>query len=206
MKRSLKKWAVLVMIAAIAIFMAVTTASADPRNSHLLRGTYAFTGSGNCVVSTTGFDANYNPKPPEQGRSVFATMQTWEGNYTFDGHGSGSIEGSFRSVDLPTFIVTVADVSWEFNYEMTDHNRFQTSLKPGTYDKVLDTLGIRPPNYFDFDGISDGAVERDGAAIKITYGPPMKLILCIPNPETKVCDHTPVEAFCSGSHVGLQVR
>jgi type 1 fimbria pilin len=54
MKENAKKLAVIVMTAAIAMFIAVSTAAAGPGGSHLLRGTYHFTGSGNCVISAGG--------------------------------------------------------------------------------------------------------------------------------------------------------
>jgi hypothetical protein len=196
MKGNTKKLAVFVTIAAMAMFMVVATASADPRNSQLLRGTYAFTGSGNCVLSMGG-------------TNLFTIIQIWEGDYTFDGHGSGSFKGSFRAVDLSSNAISKANVSWEFNYEMTDHNRFETYLKPGTYDKVEDPAGIAPTNYFDVVGKFYGAVEQDGASIVITSGPPMTHILCAnPTAPTKdnPCVPSGIEALCSESVVGLRVR
>ena len=204
MKRSMKKAAVLAMIAAITIVMAVTTALADPRNSPLLRGTYAFTGSGNCVFSIGG-------------DNIFTLIQIWEGEYRFDGHGSGSFAGTFRAVDLPPGnpfggkpnAISKAVASWEFYYEMTDHNRFETWLKPGTYDKVEDPTGIHPTNYFDIKGDRfHGALERDGASIVITSGPPMTHILCASDPSVSphVCTPSGIEALCSESVVGLKVR
>jgi len=204
MKAYIKKLTVFVMIAAVTMFIAVAIASADDHHwKNTIHGKYAFTGSGNCVGSTTGFDENYNPK----GDNVFAVMQIWEGDYIFDGHRTGSIKATFRGVDLSTYGISVANVSWKFKYEMTDHNRFQTYLpdEPGYYDTVEDPAGIHPPNYFNIVGRCDGAVEGDGTLIKITCGPPQKHIFCFPNPQTGFCDNTPVELFCSESHVGIRV-
>ena len=157
MKGNSKKLALFVIAAVVVMFMAVATASADPRNSQLLRGTYAFTGSGNCVLSVGGVNR-------------FTLIQIWEGEYTFDGHGSGSFKGIMRGVDLSpgapnNNAISKANISWEFDYEMTDHNRFQTYLKPGTYDKVEDPSGIRPTQYFDIVGKFDGAVEASISVI-----------------------------------------
>jgi hypothetical protein len=205
MKRSMKKSAVLAMIAAITIVIAVTTASADPRNSPLLRGTYAFTGSGNCVLHMNGENG---------GQNLFTIIQIWEGEYTFDGHGSGSFKGTFRAVDLApgapnNNAPSKAVASWEFYYEMTDHNRFETWLKPGTYDKVEDPTGIHPTNYFDIKGDRfHGALERDGASIVITSGPPMIHYLCGSDPTVSpyVCTPSGIEGICSESVVGLKVH
>ncbi len=196
---------VFVTIAALAMFTTVALAWGDDysRNSYLLRGTYAFTGSGNCVFSAGG-------------QNLFTLIQIWEGEYTFDGHGSGSFKGTFRAVDLypgnpfgsagPNAI-SKAVASWEFNYEMTDDNRFETWLKPGTYDKVYDPTGVGPTNYFDIQGDRfHGAVERDGASIVVTSGPPMIHYLCGSDPTQPPydCPHV-AEALCSESVVGLRV-
>lgn len=198
MKPNANKLAVFVMTAALAMFIAVATASAGPGGSPLLRGTYHFTGSGNCVISMTGVG------------NLFTIIQIWEGDYTFDGHDSGSFKGTARGVDLPTNAISTANASWEFNYEMTDHNLFETYLKPGTYDKVEDPSGVRPTDYFDIVGRFKGAVEQDGASIVITSGPPMTHILCAPSStppsEDNLCVPSGIEALCSESVVGLRVR
>ncbi len=196
MKGNIKKLTVLVIVIATAMFTLVATASAGSNNSPLLRGTYAFTGSGNCVVSLTGVG------------NLFTIIQIWEGVYIFDGHGSGSFSGTFRAVDLSSNAISKANASWEFEYEMTDHNRFETYLKPGTFDKVEDPTGARPSDYFNIVGRFYGAVERDGASIVITSGPPQTHILCAadPNPALGVCVPSGVEALCSESIIGLRVN
>ncbi len=195
MKAIIKKMLALVIIAAIGLFLAMATASADSSNSPLLRGTYAFTGSGNCVLSAGG-------------TNLFTIIQIWEGVYIFDGHGSGSFSGTFRAVDLSSNAISKANASWEFEYEMTDHNRFETYLKPGTFDKVEDPTGVRPSDYFNIVGNFYGAVERDGASIVITSGPPQTHILCAPdpNPALGVCVPSGIEALCSESIIGLRVN
>ena len=200
----MKKLVVIAVIAAMAAVSPVALASAQDHAGRMIRGTYAFTGSGHCVISTTGFDAQYQPNPGP-GALVFTILQTWEGDYTFDGHGSGSLRASFHGVDLPSFAVgSLANVSWEFTYAMTDHNRFQTYLAPGTYDKVEDAAGIKPVNYYDIVGAWNGVVARNGESIHITGGPPLKHILC--DPSQPPCVRTSVEAFCSESHVGIRVQ
>ena len=63
MKDNIKKLAVFVMIIALAIFMAVATASADRQKYRkTLHGEYAFTGSGACTLAPTGFNAILSPK------------------------------------------------------------------------------------------------------------------------------------------------
>ncbi len=209
MKRNGKRLAVFVIVAAIAMFMAVAIASADPKDNHALKGQYAFTGPGQCVVSPTGFGKNYIPPQPA---FVFAASQIWEGVYTFERDGSGSLKAFQRAFGIPSLSLETANISWEFEYKMTDKDRFQTSLTPGTYDKVEWTAG---PNcdqngencailYFDIVGPCEGVVAQDGDTITMTCGQPTKLILC--DPLQDLCTHTPFEAYCSFSHVGIRVR
>jgi hypothetical protein len=213
MKENFRKLVISVFVISMVMFMAMATASADPRKSQLLRGKYSFTGSGNCVASATGFDDKFQPNGGAS--PVGALMQIWEGEYTFDGKGSGSIKATFRGVDLLplTYKISIADVSWKFKYEMTDHNRFITYLpdEPGYYDTVEDPAKISPSNYFNIVGKCDGAVERDGASIKITCAPPQKHIMCIPDGfgycvNLEDLGGPPVELLCSESHVGLRVH
>jgi len=208
MKGNGKKLAVFVTVAALALFVAVATASADPKDDHALKGQYAFSGPGHCVVSPAGFGDNYTPNVPD---IVFASSQIWEGVYTFNRDGSGSIRASHRTFDHPSLAIGMANVSWDFTYKMIDKDRFQTFLPEGNYDKVEFTAGTNcdpvtkqcATLFFDVVGPCDGVVARDGDTIIITCGPPTKLILCEPG---TLCTHTPFEAYCTFSHQGTLVR
>ncbi len=205
MRGNIKNLTLFVIVATIAMFIVVALASADPKDDNALQGQYAFTGPGNCVVSPTGFGANYVPNPPGD---VFAANQIWEGVYTFSRDGSGSINAVVRSFDLPGFGLGIADITWEFKYSMTDKNRFQTWLAPGTYDKVEWTAGSNCDSngqncatiYFDIEGTWEGVVASDGKSISITGGPPLIHILC--DPGQPPCVHIPFQAYCTESHVG----
>ena len=209
MKGNGKKLAVFVIVAAIVMFIAIPMASADPKVDHALKGQYAFSGPGQCVISTAGFGDNY---VPNEGAFVFAASQIWEGVYTFNRDGSGTIRAFHRSFDLPGLTLGTANISWDFTYKMTDKDRFQTSLVKDTYDKVEWTSG---PNcdengencatlYFDVVGPCDGVMSRDGDSVIMTCGQPTKLILCVPG--VFPCVRTPFEAYCSFSHQGFRVR
>ena len=90
MKSNIKKLAVIMVIVATAMFMAVPTASADDSWwKMLIRGEYAFTGSGACTLAPGGFNDNFTPKFPE-----LASMgpNFWEGVYTFNHNGKGKME------------------------------------------------------------------------------------------------------------------
>jgi hypothetical protein len=213
MKANGKKLAVFVIVAAITMSIAITMASADPKVNHALKGQYAFSGPGQCVISTTGFGENYVPIPGE-GAAVFAASQIWEGVYTFNRDGSGTIRAFHRSFQLPALTLETANISWDFKYKMTDKDRFQTELVEGTYDKVEWTSGLNcveeegklncATTYFDVDGTIDGVISPDGDSIIMTCGQPTKLILCVPDGPS--CIRTQFEAYCSFSHQGFRVR
>jgi hypothetical protein len=209
MKGNGKKLTVFVIVAAITMFIAIPMASADPREDHALKGQYAFSGPGQCVISTAGFGDNY---VPNDGAIVFAASQIWEGVYTFKRDGSGTIRAFHRSFDLPGLTLGTANISWDFTYKMTDKDRFQTSLIPDTYDKVEWTSGSNCDSkgencatlYFDVVGPCDGVISLDGDSIIMTCGQPTKLVLCAPG--APLCFHTPFEAYCSFSHQGFRVH
>ena len=212
MKGNVKKLAVFVIVAAITMFIAIPIASADPKQNHALKGEYAFSGPGQCVISPTGFKGNYVPNDPTQ---VFAASQIWEGVYTFNRDGSGTIRAFHRSFDLPGLTLATANISWDFTYKMTDKDRFQTELVEGTYDIVEWTSGPNcaddengelkcATSYFLVDGTIDGVVSRDGDSIIMTCGQPTKLILCAP--WEPLCVPISFEAYCSFSHQGIRVR
>jgi len=212
MKGNGKKLTVFVIVAAITMFIAIPMASADPREDHALKGQYAFSGPGQCVISTAGFGDNY---VPNDGAIVFAASQIWEGVYTFKRDGSGTIRAFHRSFDLPGLTLGTANISWDFTYKMTDKDRFQTFLVSDTYDKVEWTSGpncVEDENgvvkcatsYFDVVGPCDGVMSRDGDSIIMTCGQPTKLVSC--DPEQPLCSHTSFEAYCSFSHQGFRVR
>ena len=214
MKANGKKLAVFVIVAAITMFIAIPMASADPKVDHALKGQYAFSGPGQCVMSTTGFGKNYVPNPGPNAY-VFAASQIWEGVYTFNRDGSGTIRAFHRSFQLPALTLETANISWDFTYKMTDKDRFQTELVEGTYDKVEWTSGPNcmedengevncETSYFDVDGTIDGVISPDGDSIIMTCGQPTKLILCAPGVDP--CVPIPFEAYCSFSHQGFRVR
>ena len=198
MKGNSKKLASFVVIAGILMFATVAMAG-DYQWYPPIYGKYAFTGSGNCAVVLVDSQGKVLSK-------LSTIIQIWEGNYTFDGHDSGSFEGIFRAVDVQNnYATSMAKASWVFKYKMTDYNRFETYLKPGTYDKVEDVPASgNPPAYFDIVGDRfHGAVERDGGSIVVTSGPPMIHYLC--DPTQPLCVHSGVEALCSESVIGLRV-
>ena len=203
MKDNIKKLAVFVMIIALAVFMAVTTASADGQKYRKsLHGEYAFSGSGACTLAPTGFKADFTPEEPG-----IASMgpNFWEGIYTFNYNGKGKMETQQCYNEGPDAMFPYssgcANLSWEFEYEM-DGGAITFTFIPGTYSLVY-TVGlnkgalppITTPSLTVFDQPWTGRISPDGKNLFVFYGGPFKI---------KILDFGSFEAICNTVHQGFK--
>jgi hypothetical protein len=156
MKGHSKKLIAFVIVAALALFMAVTMASAGDGNHHrkFIAGEYGFTGGGNCI--STPF-LNYAPTPTNpfnliDPTKVSANSYHVNGLLTFKKDGTGTID--LYSTGTPTgpssftllypWGVTYGHATYPFTYTITDDGEFafdaveykfkQESLNPLTGD------------------------------------------------------------------------
>ena len=178
MKDNMKKLAVFVMIIALAVFMAVATASADgQRYRKTLHGEYAFTGSGACTLAPTGFEPNFIPTNPE-----FAGMgpNVWEGVYTFNHNGKGKMETRQCYNDgPPSYSSGCADLSWEYEFEL-DGGAITFTFIPGTYYLKYTEgpnigLTINLPSLSEINQPWTGRISPDGRNLFVFYGGPFKI-------------------------------
>ena len=210
MKVNIKKLAVFVSVAAIAMFIAVSTASAYYSWwKMLIRGEYAFSGSGTATLAWTGFDADpedaaddFTPKNPE-----YAEMgpNVWEGTYTFylDGKGKMDARQCYNSGPngMSPYSSGCANISWEFEYEM-DGAEITFTFIPGTYALEYTegpNIGLKfvLPTKTVFDQQWTGRISPDGRNLFVFYGGPFKI---------KVLDFGPLEIICNGVHQGFKTR
>jgi hypothetical protein len=202
MKGNIKKLAVLASVFAIAMLMAVPMASAhDFWWKFLIRGEYAFTGSGACTLAPTGFNENFTPKDPG---SAWMGPNFWAGVYTFNSNNTGKMEAHQVYHDGPPFYgAGAANLSWEFTYEM-DGPEITFTFIPRTYSLEY-TLGpntgvlpkVVPPSLAYFDKPWTGRISPDGRTLFVFYGVPMKLVI----PELGG-----IEAVCQAVHQGFKTR
>jgi hypothetical protein len=194
-----------VIVAVIAMFIAVSTASAYYSWwKMLIRGEYAFSGSGTATLAWTGFDANpqdaaddFTPKAPE-----IASMgpNVWEGTYKFYLNGKGKMDArQCYNEGPPTYSSGCADISWEFEYEM-DGAEITFTFIPGTY--VLEytagpNIGLKfePPTLTVFDQQWTGRISPDGRNLFVFYGGPFKI---------RVLDLYPLEIILNTVHQGFK--
>lgn len=204
------KIAVFVSVAALAVFIAVSTASAHHSWwKMLIRGEYAFSGSGACTLAPTGFDEeNFTPKVPG-GASMGPSI--WEGTYAFNLNGKGKMDARICYNEGPDAMFPYssgcADISWEFEYEM-DGAEIAFTFIPGTYALEYTAgpnvgvvpsipLNNNPTSQTVFDQPWTGRISPDGRNLFVFYGGPFKI---------KVIDFGPFEIICNTVHQGFKTR
>jgi hypothetical protein len=191
MKGNIKKLAGFVIVTALVMFMAVATASADGLLwSRAIQGKYAFSGSGACLLAP-GFtdDTHFTPTGPSS-----IGPNTWEGVYTFNYDGTGSIDALNRFVDT-TPSAGSAHIYWEFTYKVHG-GKITFTYKPGTY---VATYQYGPMAGFTLSGVTftepwSGRISPDGENLFVSFGVPMKLIPPFPG----------LEIVCNGVHQGFR--
>lgn len=204
MKRNAKKVALFVSVAAIALLIAIPMASAyDYPNSWwkmLIRGEYAFTGSGACTIAPGGFKDD-NPFVPKDPDSASMGPNFWAGVYTFNYNGTGKMEAQQVYQDgPPNYGAGAANLSWEFTYKM-DGPDITFTFIPGTYSLEY-TLGpnvggwLPPLEEVYFDQPWAGRISPDGRTLFVFYGVPTKLIFI----------RGAFEAICNGVHQGFKTH
>ena len=188
------------------MLMAVPMASAhDFWWRMLIRGEYAFTGSGACTLAPTGFNENFTPKDPG---SAWMGPNFWAGVYTFNSNNTGKMEAHQVYHDGPPFYgAGAANLSWEFTYEM-DGPEITFTFIPGTYyleytEGPNAGLKVETPNPVVFDHPWTGRISPDGRNLFVFYGVPMKLII----PEGILFPGAPLfELICNGVHQGFKTH
>ena len=184
MKDNIKKLAVFVMIIALAIFMAVATASADGQKwKHGIEGDYAVTGTNSCVIATNGFihidpinDTLLIPNGDWQ------TVQGYIlGIFTFHHDGSGQ----FRSRMMVSLQFTPTAPSPPLLIE--SHFDYNFTYKV-TGDGVI-SFHVLPcaggPGSWSNDGPHDGVISPDGQSLIVYCGSPPVLLNQCTNPDPR---------------------
>ncbi len=205
MKDNIKKLAVFVMIIALAIFMAVATASADGQEyGKTLHGEYAFIGSGACTLAPGGFNENFTPVDPG---TASMGPNLWEGVYTFNHNGKGKMETRQCYNDGPNAMFPYSSgcalLSWEFEYEI-DGGAITFTFIPGTYYleyKEGPNVGvippINPPSLTVFNQPLTGRISPDGKNLVVFYGGPFKI---------EILDFGTFEVICNTVNQGFRTK
>jgi len=185
MKGNIKKLAVFVMIATIALFIMVTMVSADDnRGKNHFQGEYAFNAEGACLFAAGGFLDDFQPKLGPAGVWQLGP-NLWEGTYTFNKDGTGVMSALHRFVNLqgpnfppppPTPSIGLASISWGFTYTV-DKGVITFTYMPGTF---VATYILGPPAgsviYAKITEPWTGRISPDGKNILVSFGVPSIMI------------------------------
>jgi hypothetical protein len=128
----MKKLAVVVMMIAIATFMAAAMASADDHDGWGIHGQYAMTGAGTCIYAPGGFNANFTPIGPTN----WSASNMVQGSWTFKRHGKGTTSGKLFGTAATPFAVpnaTSIEFAFDFTYTVTDDGTIAVEMVPGTF-------------------------------------------------------------------------
>ena len=199
MKGNIEKLAVLMIIAAIAMFMSVGMASAD-HNNWKVTGEYAVTAGMSCLFTPfpPGFTNNATPTAPAGSNSI-----TLQGIFTFNHDGTGRMDSTGVAIFPPpafpnTFPHASAfHFSFTFTYDVTDDNTITIDADENSFQVTYDT---GPGFPFTADKYSlSGVVSGDHKTL--TLGSPTTLIqtmtIHLPSPAPPVI----MNMICNGSYV-----
>jgi hypothetical protein len=141
MNRNIRNLAVIAIIIVVAPFIMAVMASAEP-----IKGQYASTGEGMCILAFLGFKPDLTPSCTQtpQGTTVCpALIQSWSGEavWSFNKDGTGSftalIQFVTESFQGPSGIVPpsagVQKLSGKIHYNVTDEGNITITADPGTY-------------------------------------------------------------------------
>jgi len=191
MKDNIKKLAVFVMIIALAIFMAVATASA--RGQHI-QGEYAVVGSAQCAFSPPEISIDEVELLPEGGGSLSPSEVTfYNGTYKFspDGSGSASLTGKGFNSAGPGAPVGgwVQLLEFKFTYTVEDGEITFTTI-PGTdTSTTIQGPGKGAPPFVLSTGPQQGNISPDGKTLLIHCGAPVIInIGGLPFPVDAICN------------------
>ena len=161
-----------------------TTASAGPQ----LKGRYGFAGAAHCINSSVGFTASgealcgdtgqpisVQPNPSNPRNTcprVFATTNSVEGVRTFNGDGTGTVQGSGVGLTVPPNIASLGSSSDEFSFSFTysvddDAESFTSQLVPGSYQGQILTGGRAGQTYTINQLNVEGLISNDKKSLVI---------------------------------------
>lgn len=117
MKSSMKKLTVFVIVASISMVIAAAMASAGNKVGEIY-GEYAFTGTGGCLLSPSGFNPNLTPKQPPFWTNSFSLSGVWTFNRDGTGNGHATQVGVTGTASPPG--ASLYEYTFPFTYSIAD--------------------------------------------------------------------------------------
>ena len=152
-----------------------------------LKGEYGFAGASHCITSSVGFNASNealcgdthqpisfqpNPSSPRNAcPGVFALTSSVEGVRTFNGNGTGTVQGRNLSLTVPPNTASLGassdDFSFSFTYSVDDGDSFTSEVVPGSYQGQILT-GNRAGQTYTINQINvEGLISNDKKSLVI---------------------------------------
>ena len=203
MKGNIKKLAVFVIIASIAMFTAVAMAWADDHHGkNTIHGEYAVTGGMSCLVTPSGFNGNLTPTDPT---TVGSNSITFQGTSTFKRNGTGSFDSTGVEIDpppLPSPQIPHANAfqfSFTFTYDVADDDTITIDADENSFQVAYQT---GPLTGVTFTADTYSLLGRGSADHKtLTLGPPTTLIQTLTFHLPPPAPPRVVKMICTGSYV-----
>ena len=124
-----------------------------------LKGHYAVTGSQMCLTAPSGFSNDSKGNPTiANGNDSLAFGNNFQGRFSFNGDGTGSVSGTFVTIPLPDSrtdfkaAVSAGTFSYSFTYSPIVNNSFENDMTPGTYKGTID-YGVRAGQQVTIDSL-----------------------------------------------------
>ncbi len=179
MNGNIRSLVVIVTVTVIVPFMLAACATTSPSAPQAIKGQYASTGEGRCIVAPLGFKPNLTPSCTQtpQGTTVCPSIsQSWsgEGVYIFNKDGTGSLTALIQfvtdSFQGPSGLIPsnggVQKLSAKLHYNVTNEGKITITADPGTYISEV----ISGPN-------ANRTYHINGWARKGTVAPDGKIII-----------------------------
>ena len=202
MKGNIKKLAVLMTVAAMAMFTVVAMASAQKNNSKVI-GEYAVTGKMSCLIAQSGFNGNFIPI---DAATALSNSSTFQGIATFEHNGTGTFNTTGVLITPPPVPspqpphANAFDFSFNFTYHVAKDDTITIDADKDSFQVTFNT-GPKIAPFFTADQYSlSGMVSADHKTL--TLGPPTTLI--------QTCTFSgggpTMYMICNGSYVFTRLR
>jgi hypothetical protein len=185
---------VLTLSAGLVAIMWATNAPAEN-----LKGDYGFTGNGACLIAAlgTGFNANQTPSGDSFGASESA-----EGIRTFNGDGTGTINGSSMTVTIPAANRSASsdDFKYNFTYTVNSDGSWTSDLVAGSYTGTV-TSGPRNGQTFAITNLPtiSGLIKNNKSVLTGATLTPTVETITFSNGDT-------FQRFCHRSRVYIELK
>ena len=128
----MKKLALIVIVAALCMFISAAVASGDSHRRRGFHGVYAMTATGSCFNSFSEFVPGQVVTAP----TAFVATFVDEGIWTFERRGTGTFSGNRFGMSLPPFKFSSAapsEIKFDFSYTITHDGEIEIVVDPLTF-------------------------------------------------------------------------